>query len=112
MEYKEQIKSIIDKVRGDFDILGMFAFMGEGEISEVNDCFWRAYDAAREAVPLVKEQLEKTGKANPDIVDWDAIEGFRQVVKQAGPPAITANSGLYGEYTMQLNQFFIMAQTI
>ena len=112
MEYKEQIKSVIDKVRDDFTVLGQFAFSGSGDVQHVNDCFWRAYDAALEAEPIVSEQLKKTGKEMPEIVDWNAIEGFRIVVGQAGFPVMMANSHLYGVYTMQLNQFFMMAQTI
>ncbi len=110
MEYKEQLMSIIDKVREDFSVLGQFAFMGTGDINQVNDCFWRAYDAALEAEPLVNEQMKKSGNGMTGIVDWNAIEGFRIVVQQAGFPVMMANSQLYGQYTMQLNQFFIMAQ--
>jgi hypothetical protein len=54
--------------------------------------------------------MKKSGNGMTGIVDWNAIEGFRIVVQQAGFPVMMANSQLYGQYTMQLNQFFIMAQ--
>ena len=39
MTYNEQIKALIDEVRPQFELLGMYAFHGEGEPEEVTNAF-------------------------------------------------------------------------
>lgn len=109
MSTQELILSIIDSIRDDFDVLGAFAFSQEGPIPMVNDSFWRVVDAAKETQKLIEQE---SGQAFQSPVDWDGIEGFRFVIRQAGMPVMMANAQLYSVYTMQLNQFFIQAQSI
>ena len=112
MSTHEQILSIIDSIRDDFDVLGKFAFSQQGPIPMVNDSFWRVVDAAQETKELIEQEFTKTGQTFQSPVDWSGIEGFRFVTRQAGMPAMMANAQLYSVYTMQLNQFFIQAQGI
>ena len=110
MAYKEELLGIIDKIRPDFDVLGEFAFGGSGDVLQVNECFWRVYEAALKARELMEKDYPKElAELN---FDWSGMEGFRQVVSNAGPPAIFANASLFGEYTMKLNSFFIFAQQL
>ena len=39
MEYQEKLKEILDGIRPQFEILGTFAFTGEGEDAEVVNSF-------------------------------------------------------------------------
>ena len=110
--YKQQLMEIIDGVREDFGVLGTFAFSGQGNVLDVNERFWRVYEAAKKVRALVDDRIAGTGIQIQDPVGWDELEGFRMILQQAGPPAMMANSGLYANYTMRLNQFFIMAQEL
>lgn len=110
MEYKKELMEIIDGIRPDFDVLGDFAFGGSGDVLQVNERFWRVYDAALKARELVEKEYPKE---LADLgFDWAEMEGFRQVVSNAGPPAAFANASLFGDYTMRLNSFFIFAQQL
>ena len=112
MSTHDQILSIIDSIRDDFDVLGAFAFSQDGPIPMVNDSFWRVVDAAIETKKIIEQEFSKLGQTFQSPVDWSGIEGFRFVTRQAGLPAMMANVQLYSVYTMQLNQFFIQAQSI
>ncbi len=109
-DYNKKLTEIIDGIRDDFSVLGTFAFTGQGNVFDVNERFWKVYDAALQAKPLVEERMAEKGLQTATSVPWGEIDGFRAILKQAGPPAMMANAGLFGRYTMQLNQFFIFAQ--
>ena len=67
MEYKRQLKEIIDGVRDDFSVLGAFAFTGQGDVFDINERFWRVYDAALKARAIYDAELTDQGKE--DISD-------------------------------------------
>ena len=53
MTFKEQIKAIIDSVRPQFDILGLYMFKGAGEPEKVSKSFvsiFEAYQKAKENI--------------------------------------------------------------
>lgn len=112
MTYKQQLMEIIDVIRDDFGVLGTFAFSGQGDIFDVNERFWKVYDAALKAKVLCDARLKEVGKENWTEIPWAEIEGFKTVLAHAGPPAMMANAGLYAKYTMLLNGFFISAQQL
>ena len=85
--YKEQIMEIIDGIRDDFGVLGTFAFSGNGNLFDVNEKFWKGYEAAKKANYLVNEHLKESGGSDSGIVNWAEIDGFKVIVQQAGPPA-------------------------
>jgi hypothetical protein len=55
MTYIEQIKALIDEVRPQFELLGMYAFHGEGEPEEVTNAFVNVADAYMRAKELTQE---------------------------------------------------------
>lgn len=112
MDYKQQLMEIIDSVRDDFGVLGTFAFSGQGNVFDVNERFWRVYEAALKAKSLYEDELKKLGRNDMTNTPWEEIEGLKAVLMHAGPPAMMANSALYGRYTMSLNSFFISAQQL
>ena len=112
MDYKQHLMEIIDGVRDDFGVLGAFAFSGQGNIFDVNERFWRVYDAALKAKSIYEDELKKLGREDTTSIPWEEMEGFKTVLMHAGPPAMMANSALYGRYTMSLNSFFISAQQL
>lgn len=119
MSYKETLTAIIDKVREDFEVLGAFAFSGEGSLNDVSKSFEKVFAAAKEARELVSSVLGyipdemgfpgclETGTDTIDT-DWTEIEKFLG----CGPAYRFANAHLYGQYGMQLNHFFIAAQHV
>lgn len=55
MTYNEQIKALIDEVRPQFELLGIYAFHGEGEPEEVTNAFVNVADAYMRAKELTQE---------------------------------------------------------
>ena len=60
MTYSEQIKALIDEVRPQFELLGMYAFHGEGEPEEVTNAFVDVADAYMRAKELTQETFGST----------------------------------------------------
>ena len=55
MSYKEQIKSIVDSVKPQFEILGPYIFEGSGDSSEITNAFVGLYEAYKKAKELTAE---------------------------------------------------------
>ena len=55
MTYNEQIKALIDEVRPQFGLLGMYAFRGEGETEAVTNAFVQVAEAYLKAKQLTKD---------------------------------------------------------
>ena len=46
--YRNRIKELVNRITPSFQVLGKFAFQGEGDISELRTCFIEVYEAAVE----------------------------------------------------------------
>lgn len=118
MTYSEQIKALIDEVRPQFQLLGMYAFHGEGEPEEVTNAFVNVADAYMRAKELTQETFGSTD-LKPEIgsmwcgdgVDDDDEElvNAYDFASEAGflPPPLFVK---IDQFTMQMNRYFIAAQ--
>ena len=120
MTYIEQIKAIIDEVRPQFELLGMYAFQGEGEPEEVTNAFVKVAGAYMRAKELTHETF---GSANLEIADGSMWCGDGGVVGDDDEELINAYEFASGagflppplfvkidQFTMQMNRYFIAAQ--
>lgn len=119
MTYNEQIKAIIDEVRPQFELLGMYAFQGEGEPEEVTNAFVKVAGAYMRAKELTQETFGSDSLevapgstlCTPEENNFndDALLNAYEFAKTAGflPPPLFAQ---IGDFTMQMNRFFIAAQ--
>ncbi|MBR4389814.1 MAG: hypothetical protein IKT00_11620 [Prevotella sp.] len=121
MSYNEQIKTIIDAIRPDFDVLGTFAFQGFGDPMAVTSAFVSVFEAYQKA----KEETAKTfGSESIEVDDGSMLctpnggqienddsemLAVYTIAKEQGflPPPML---GLIGDFTMQINRFFMAAQ--
>lgn len=55
MTYNEQIKALIDEVRPQFGLLGMYAFRGEGDPEAVTNAFVQVAEAYLKAKQLTQD---------------------------------------------------------
>ena len=113
--YKSQIKDVIDTIRQDMDILGMFAFQGVGDINELRNSFIHAYEAAVEGEKIYKEYFPDTLLDAPvtlcgDDTDIERIKQFYERLKSEDFTPMPFDVPKYGEYTMTLNHLFIALQ--
>ena len=121
MEYKNQLKNIIDGIRPQFAILGTYAFRGNGAPPIITNCFITVFEAYQEAKKLI---IEDFGKAPVELefsptncspeggivnVDDNQMEAVYTIAKEQGflPPPMLE---MIKEFTLQLNHFFIAAQ--
>ena len=120
MVYNEHIKAIIDEVRPQFDILGMYAFQGEGEPKEVTKAFIEAATAYLKVKQLTEEvfnsPLLELGEGSMLCFDGgtvgdndEALINAYEFAKDAGflPPPLLMQ---VAEFTFQMNRYFIAAQ--
>lgn len=120
MTYIEQIKAIIDEVRPQFELLGMYAFQGEGEPEDVTNAFVKVAGAYVRAKELTQETF---GSANLEVADgsmWcgdggtvgdddEELINAYEFASEAGflPPPLFVK---IDQFTMQMNRYFIAAQ--
>ena len=120
MTYNEQIKALIDEVRPQFQLLGMYAFQGEGEPEDVTNAFVKVAGAYVRAKELTQETF---GSANLEVADgsmWcgdggavgdddEELVNAYDFASEAGflPPPLFAK---IDQFTMQMNRYFIAAQ--
>lgn len=120
MTYNEQIKAIIDEVRPQFELLGMYAFQGEGEPEEVTNAFVKVAGAYMRAKELTQETF---GSAYLKVTDGSMWCGDGGVVGDDDEELINAYEFASGagflppplfvkidQFTMQMNRYFIAAQ--
>ncbi len=121
MTFKEQIKSIIDSVRPQFDTLGLYMFQGVGEPEAVTESFVSIFEAYQKAKELTRQTFGTDGielqedsmwcSPNGGIVDTDdgEIQAAYEIAKEEGvlPPHLLNQLFDFG---MQMNRFFIAAQ--
>lgn len=120
MTYSEQIKAIIDEVKPQFELLGMYAFQGEGEPEEVTNAFVKVAGTYLHAKELTQETFDS---ANLEVVDgsmWgreggavgdddEELINAYEFASGAGflPPPLFVK---IDQFTMQMNRYFIAAQ--
>ena len=120
MTYHEQLMSILDEVRPQFDILGMYAFQGEGDPEEVTKAFVDAAAAYLKVKQLTKEAFKspllELGKGSMLCFDGgtvgdndEALINAYEFAQDAGflPPPLLM---WVAEFTFQMNRYFIAAQ--
>ena len=119
MTYNEQIKALIDEVRPQFGLLGMYAFRGEGNPEAVTNAFVQVAEAYLKAKQLTQDTFGSDSlKVAPGSTlcapeennsNDDALLNAYEFAKTAGflPPPLFAQ---IGDFTMQMNRFFIAAQ--
>ena len=123
MEYQEKLKEILDGIRPQFEILGTFAFTGEGEPGVVVKSFIEAYEGYDRARALTKETF---GNAKVELEEgqtWcDAAGGTYgeedcemlaayELAKSMGmlPPPLMMR---LSDFIFQMNHYFIAAQKL
>lgn len=112
---KEQIRSIIEEIRPQFQILGHFGFNGEGNPDEVVSSFVDVYEGYTKAKGLYVKKCgelplnEGCCQFLVEDVDESELETAYSIVKAQGflPPPQMAR--LF-DFTMYMNSFFIAAQ--
>jgi hypothetical protein len=114
-DYKSQIKAVVDSIRQDMRVLGMFAFQGVGDIDVLRNCFIRSYEAAIEGEKIYKEHFPDTPLNAPiTLCDGDTniepIKEFYDHLKSEEFVPMPFDVPKYGEYTMTLNHLFIALQ--
>ena len=121
MTFKEQIKAIIDSVRPQFDILGLYMFQGAGEPKEVSQSFVYIFEVYKKAKELSRQTFGTDGieleegsmwcSPTGGVVDTDdsEMQAAYEIAKDQGvlPPALLDR---IFEFGMQMNRFFIAAQ--
>ncbi len=118
MTYNEQIKAIIDEVRPQFELLGMYAFQGEGEPEEVTNAFVNVADAYMRAKELTQETFGSADLKPAEGSMWcgdgvndddEELVNAYDFASEAGflPPPLFAK---IDQFTMQMNRYFIAAQ--
>jgi hypothetical protein len=120
MTYNEQVKAIIDEVRPHFELLGMYAFQGEGEPEKVTNAFVKVAGAYTRAKELTQETF---GSAYLEVADGSMWCGDGGVVGDDDEELINAYEFASGagflppplfvkidQFTMQMNRYFIAAQ--
>ena len=118
MTYSEQIKALIDEVRPQFELLGMYAFQGEGEPEEVTNAFVDVADAYMRAKELTQETFGSADLKPAEGSMWcgdgvddndDELVNAYDFASEAGflPPPLFVK---IDQFTMQMNRYFIAAQ--
>lgn len=118
MTYNEQIKALIDEVRPQFQLLGMYAFHGEGEPEEVTNAFVDVADAYMRAKELTQETFGSADLKPEEGSMWcgdgvndddEELVNAYDFASEAGflPPPLFAK---IDQFTMQMNRYFIAAQ--
>lgn len=118
MTYNEQIKALIDEVRPQFELLGIYAFHGEGEPEEVTNAFVNVADAYMRAKELTQETFGSADLKPEEGSMWcgdgvndddEELVNAYDFAREAGflPPPLFAK---IDQFTMQMNRYFIAAQ--
>jgi len=121
MEYKDQLKKIIDGIKPQFAVLGTYAFQGIGAPPIITECFITVFEAYQEAKKITIEKYGNSSmelkpdstKCTPEggnvFVDDQQMESVYIIAKEQGflPPPMLE---LIKDFTFQLNRFFIAAQ--
>ena len=117
MTFKEQIKAIIDSVRPQFDILGLYMFQGAGEPENVSKSFVLIFEAYQKAKELTRQTFGTDGIELQEgsmwcspiggVVDTDdsEMQAAYEIAKEQGvlPPQLLDQMFDFG---MQMNRFF------
>lgn len=116
VDYKSQIKTIIDGIRHDMEIMGLFSFQGLGETEELRKCFVRAYEAAVECEKIYKEHFPDRPLGAPVTLcgsdtDIEPIREFYERMKSEDP-SMPFDEYDYSDYAMTINQLFIALQQV
>lgn len=115
MELKEQIKSIVDEIRPQFQVLGNYGFNEVGNLDEVVSSFVDVYEGYIKAKELYVEkcgelpQRECCCKFAVEEVDESELVAAYSIAKAQGflPPPIMERMF---DFTMHMNSFFLTAQ--
>ena len=123
MEYQEKLKEILDGIRPQFEILGTFAFTGEGDDAEFVNAFKEAYEGYDKARALTKETF---GKAKVELEegqtwcdptggtfgeeDSEMLAAY-ELAKSMGmlPPPLMMR---LSDFIFKMNHYFIAAQNL
>lgn len=115
MELKEQIKSIVDEIRPQFQVLGNYGFNEVGNLDEVVSSFVDVYEGYTKAKELYVEkcgelpQRECCCQFSVEDVDESELKAAYSIAKAQGflPPPIMER---IFDFTMHMNSFFLTAQ--
>ena len=115
MDLKEQIKSIIDEIRPQFQVLGSYAFSDIGNPDEVVSSFIDVYEGYTKAKKLYVEKCSKLPQRgcccrfSVEDIDESELEAAYSIAKAQGflPPPLMDRMF---DFTMHMNSFFLAAQ--
>ena len=123
MEYQEKLKAILDSVRPQFEILGTYAFSGDGDETDIVNAFKEVYEGYSKAKELTKEEF-----GNAEVVlaagqtwcdpaggtfgeeDSDMLEAYKlaKSMEMLPPPLMMRLS----DFIFKVNHYFIAAQNL
>ena len=115
MELKEQIRSVLDEIRPQFQILGNYGFNEVGNLDEVVSSFVDVYEGYAKAKGLYVEKYGKLPQREyccqfaVEEVEESELEAAYSIAKAQGflPPPLM---GRMFDFTMHMNSFFLATQ--
>lgn len=115
MDLKEQIKSIVDEIRSQFQVLGNYGFNKVGNPDEVVSSFVDVYECYTKAKELYVEKCEERPQRAccrqfaVEEVDERELAAAYSIAKAQGflPPPLMERMF---DFTMHMNSFFLAAQ--